>query len=204
MTWSRCASRYSTSMQESHDFVPTDREGGLILATRLPGDPDELGDARRGWNDLDPPAEGPPLWIHLDRKRDRARRWIEEEAGLDPLVASSLLAEETRPCFQAYGDGLLVILRGVNMNPGAEPDELIAIRLWLEPLRVITLRQFRFQTLAELRRLAQQGKAPNSSGAFLAAVGLMVAGWDDSEVDLPGFPKDGSWTIRVEGMQRMP
>jgi len=42
------------------------------------------------------------------------------------------------------------------------------------------------------------------NGAFLAAVGLMLAGWDGSEGEFPGFPKDGSWTIRAEGFSRFP
>ena len=41
-------------------------------------------------------------------------------------------------------------------------------------------------------------------GAFLAAVGLMLAGWDGSEGEFPGFPKDGTWTIQAEGLSRFP
>jgi len=151
-------------------FTPFDADNGLILATQLPGSSEELDSNRRGWDDLVTPTQGAPLWIHFDRTKERAQQWLRRESGLDPLVAESLLAEETRPRAQFIGDGLLVILRGVNMNPGAEPDELIAIRLWLEPLRIITLRQFRFQTVAELRQRAQRGDAPATVGGFLSAV----------------------------------
>lgn len=150
------------------DFVAFDADGGLIFAARLPG----AGDMRLGWGDLAKPSEPPALWVHLDRTKERAQRWIREESGLDPIAAESLLAEETRPGVQAYASGLVVILRGVNMNPGVELDELIVIRLWVEPTRVITLRQYRFQTIAELRMQAMEGSAPSTSGAFLAAVAL--------------------------------
>ena len=43
-----------------------------------------------------------------------------------------------------------------------------------------------------------------ANGGFLAAVGLMVAGWDGCTEEFPGFPKDGSWTIRAEGLSRFP
>jgi beta-xylosidase len=43
-----------------------------------------------------------------------------------------------------------------------------------------------------------------ANGAFLSAVALMVAGWDGSTGEFPGFPKDGSWKIRAEGLQRLP
>jgi zinc transporter len=156
-------------------FEPFDTETGLILATRLPGAKGDFDDQRRDWTSLAGPTEPPPLWIHLDRTRQRAQSWVRTESGLDALVAESLLAEETRPRVQQVGEGFLVILRGVNYNPGAEPDELIALRIWLEPTRIITLRQFRFQTIAHLRARAQQGEAPDTSGSFLAALTLGLA-----------------------------
>lgn len=151
-------------------FTPFDAEAGLILATRLPGEPGDFDDRRRGWHDLVFPDTPPPLWVHLDRTKTRAQAWLREASGLDPIVVESLLAEETRPRSQQFGDGLLVILRGINLNPGAEPDELIAIRMWLEPTRIITLRQFRFKTIATLRVRAQEGTAPTTAGGLLAFV----------------------------------
>ncbi|MCK9873477.1 hypothetical protein MRI28_28290 [Nocardiopsis dassonvillei] len=43
-----------------------------------------------------------------------------------------------------------------------------------------------------------------ANGGLLAAVSLMVAGWDGSDEDCPGFPKDGTWTVRHEGMLAWP
>jgi len=43
-----------------------------------------------------------------------------------------------------------------------------------------------------------------ANGAFLSAVALMIAGWDGCAVEHPGFPRDGTWTIRAEGLQRLP
>ena len=43
-----------------------------------------------------------------------------------------------------------------------------------------------------------------ANGAFLSAVALMVAGWDGCTEELPGFPKDGTWKIRAEGLHRLP
>ena len=42
------------------------------------------------------------------------------------------------------------------------------------------------------------------NGALLTAVAMMCAGWDGCTEPLnPGFPKDGTWNIRWEGLQRM-
>lgn len=154
-------------------FTPIDAEGGLLFATHLPGRAEDFArDAESVWASLGTGTPASPVWVHLDRTKDRAQRWVREQSGLDVQTAEALLAEETRPRFEAHESGVLVIFRGVNMNPGAEPDDLIALRLWVEPSRVITLRAFRFQTIADLREKAQAGAAPATPGTFLAAVAL--------------------------------
>lgn len=42
------------------------------------------------------------------------------------------------------------------------------------------------------------------NGGLLAAIALMTAGWDGNETENPGFPKNGKWNVRWEGLQRMP
>ncbi|MDR3219458.1 MAG: glycoside hydrolase 43 family protein [Dysgonamonadaceae bacterium] len=42
------------------------------------------------------------------------------------------------------------------------------------------------------------------NGGLLTAVALMCAGWDGSEDNLPGFPKNGQWNVKWEGLQKMP
>jgi hypothetical protein len=42
------------------------------------------------------------------------------------------------------------------------------------------------------------------NGALLTAVAMMCAGWDGCSLGLnPGFPQDGTWNVRWEGLQRM-
>ena len=42
------------------------------------------------------------------------------------------------------------------------------------------------------------------NGALLTAIALMCAGWDGcTDPRNPGFPKDGSWNVRWEGLHRM-
>jgi hypothetical protein len=43
------------------------------------------------------------------------------------------------------------------------------------------------------------------NGGLLAAVAMMAAGWDGApDRHAPGFPSDGSWSVRFEGLRRMP
>ena len=42
------------------------------------------------------------------------------------------------------------------------------------------------------------------NGGLLTAVALMCAGWDGCTVKNPGFPKDGNWNVRWEGLKPLP
>lgn len=42
------------------------------------------------------------------------------------------------------------------------------------------------------------------NGGLLTAIALMCAGWDGCTVQNPGFPKDGQWDVRWEGLQPLP
>ncbi|MDR0962337.1 MAG: hypothetical protein LBM62_07265 [Mediterranea sp.] len=44
----------------------------------------------------------------------------------------------------------------------------------------------------------------SGNGALLVAVALMCAGWDDCGVVNPGFPKNGTWDVRWEGLKPLP
>ena len=71
-------------------------------------------------------------WVHLQSDRAETLDWIETHlAYLPDAVRDSLTANITRPRLQPYGDGVLLNLRGVNHNPGAEPEDMISIRIGL-------------------------------------------------------------------------
>ncbi|MBQ7966652.1 MAG: hypothetical protein IJ290_01905 [Bacteroidaceae bacterium] len=42
------------------------------------------------------------------------------------------------------------------------------------------------------------------NGGLLTAVAMMCAGWDGCDTPNPGFPADGTWNVRWEGLQAMP
>jgi hypothetical protein len=43
------------------------------------------------------------------------------------------------------------------------------------------------------------------NAALLTAVATMAGGWDGAPAgDAPGFPRDGSWVVRSEGLNKMP
>ena len=42
------------------------------------------------------------------------------------------------------------------------------------------------------------------NGGLLTTVALMCAGWDGCTTENPGFPKDGTWDVRWEGLKPLP
>ena len=116
------------------------------------------------------PADG-LLWLHLDYTAPQTRAWIAESAGLNAIVSGALLAEETRPRCVAEGDTLLISMRGVNLNPGADPEDMVSIRIWLEENRIITLRHRRILAVDDMRKALDEGRGPRTAGqhvVFLA------------------------------------
>jgi len=53
-----------------------------------------------------------------------------------------------------------------------------------------------------------QGRTINpylpANGGLLSATAMMIAGWEGNNSPLPGFPKNGKWQIKHEGMMKMP
>lgn len=42
------------------------------------------------------------------------------------------------------------------------------------------------------------------NGSLLLAAAIMTAGYEGCDRDLPGFPKDGQWTVEYENIQKLP
>ncbi len=78
-------------------------------------------------------------WVHLDGNSEESQAWLESESGLEDYARDALLARETRPQALLTKEGILLILRGVNRSPDADPEDLVSIRLWITARRVISL-----------------------------------------------------------------
>ena len=110
------------------------------------------------------------LWVHLDVDDQASRTWLYDHGGLDESVVEALLAGETRPRSFSSSKGLLVVLRGVNTNPSEDPEDMVSIRLWLEPNRIIGTRRRRLLSVMDIRSSLEQGAGPTTSGEFLAVL----------------------------------
>lgn len=143
-------------------------EDGLLFGCRLDG---KGGAALVGWKDVESQnADSGGLWLHLDRNSERAKTWLREKSGLTEITAEALLAEETRPRVFRGKKGVVAILRGVNTNPGASPEDMVDLRIWSDGVKVITLRYRRLMTPRDiLTQLTEQGNGPENAATLSAA-----------------------------------
>ena len=90
------------------------------------------------------------LWLHFDIKEDETKNWLLADELLPEVVSAALLASETRPRANTIGDGVLLSLRGVNLNPGADPVDMVSISLWIEANRIISTRRRRLLSVDDV------------------------------------------------------
>lgn len=110
------------------------------------------------------------IWVHLNARHPETKTFLRDNAGLDPLLIKPLVAEETRPRMEELVYGTMIILRGINFNPGPDPEDLVSIRIWISGNRIITLGRRKSAAIAEMDARIQQHRAPRSVGEFVATL----------------------------------
>ena len=140
-------------------------QDGLIGAYVLDG---KGGGRALAWGDLEKNAgfDG-PVWVHLDRNGEKSETWLRETAGIGQLQADALVAPETRPRVAFMDDGILSTLRGVNLNPGADPEDMVSLRIWVDAHQIITVRLRRLMAVNDVRERLAEGAGPQSTGDAL-------------------------------------
>ena len=113
-------------------------------------------------------------WYHLKRGTPEADAWF-AQAGLSPLVLSALTADETRPRCTVDGDGVLINLRGINLMEGADPEDMVSVRFYVESRRVISAWHRPLHAVADLFAAVARGQGPTSPGDLIAKVALRLA-----------------------------
>jgi zinc transporter len=115
------------------------------------------------------------VWLHWDRSHPHTQTWLRTDSGLTPFVCDLMLEENTRPRLLPLPDNeLLVFLRGVNLNPGAEPEDMVSVRIFAEAQRVISLRLRSLRATDELIDLLIEGKGPKTASELLVYLAQLL------------------------------
>ncbi len=150
---------------------------------------DGQGGAREiGWDeaqDWQPGHPGEVLWLHVCRNRPGVQEWLESQLKIPEPTAELLVSDQTRPRAFAEGETLVATLRGINFNPGTQPEDMISMQVWCDGRRLVTLRRYPLQTPRKIMRLLDRGAGPPDLGATITLLAeLMIGRMSQSIVDM--------------------
>lgn len=172
--------------QDFEERQPLDEADGLIFACLLDG---QGGAEQIGWEGVESwsPSRA-PIWLHVNGASERVRAWLPTEGGLTQPTAGAMLSSESRPRVFHGSKGFVAILRGVNLNPGSKTEDMVALRVWCDGKRLITVREEKLRTVRDIfEHLVGVGDGPVSpSDLFVELIekltdriGAVVVEYDD-------------------------
>lgn len=108
------------------------------------------------------------LWLNLDYSAADAQRWLGAHSQITPVIRDALLDGDPRPRAALHGDALLLIIRGINVNDSAGLEDMLSIRAWIEPRRVITLRRRQSRSIKAIAADLDRGAGPTGVAELTA------------------------------------
>jgi len=112
--------------------------------------------------------EGEFLWIHLDYSQPDVQQWLREESGVDDVIADTLLTEEIRPRVAVSRDTLLLVARGVNLHPQSDPEDMVAIRIFVQDRRILSTQRRRLLSVEDIMKYVDKGTGPQTVSEFIS------------------------------------
>jgi zinc transporter len=125
------------------------------------------------------------LWAHLNLTQQKAQEWLVQKSHIHPILTEVLLAEHIRPTVRIEDHGLLLIVKGINYDKGAAPEDMTSLRIWATHNRIITLRAERTLSVEDLKQKLLNKNGIKNTGDFLVEVlDRIVIRMHDSMEDL--------------------
>lgn len=154
------------------DLLTDDGEGrlpllfGRVLDGRGGGRPISWDEVQ----DWQPATDQEVLWIHLLRTHSGVREWLRDCLALPEPTAELLTSDANRPRAFRENGTLVATLRGINFNPGAEPEDMLSMQLWSDGKRVVTLRRMPLQTPRLVCDEIDAGHGPVDAGSLVTDI----------------------------------
>ena len=108
----------------------------------------------------------PYRWCHMTLAEESQQALLSDPA-IPPALAWAMVERDTQPRAVRSGDATLLILRGINKAPTAEPEDMISIRIIVTPGQITSLEVRRLPHIDALIADFRAGRAPSSVDDFV-------------------------------------
>ena len=108
-----------------------------------------------------------PYWLHFDYTLEQTKEWLMQDSKLNPVVINALLNDETRPRATTLNEGVLMALRGVNLAPNSDPEDMVSIRIWFTKDKIISTRSRRLLSAKDIAVDFDNGNGPKTPSQFI-------------------------------------
>lgn len=111
-----------------------------------------------------------PCWLHLNYTHRQSAEWLQSTAQIPDAVRDALAGDSMRPRVSRLGDGFMIVLRSVNHNSDARPDQLVAMRVFINDKLIVSTRRRKVYAVDEVLTDLQNGNGPIDCGSWLVDV----------------------------------
>lgn len=142
------------------------QERSLIYAYLLDG---EGGADKMSWTQVENWDSGQGvLWVHLNYTTKRSKHWLRAHSGLDKISSHGMLSDDPRPRAIFSKHGILVTLRGVNLNTGQDSEDMVSLRIWIDKNRIITTERRNLLSICDIKCELESSNGPENPAEFLS------------------------------------
>jgi len=111
-----------------------------------------------------------PCWLHLNYTHPDSADWLASTPLLPNNVRDALAGESLRPRVSRMGDGTLITLRCINGSTDERPDQLVAMRVYMDDGLIVSTRQRKVLALDDIVNDLKEGTGPVDCGSWLVDV----------------------------------
>ena len=132
-------------------------------------------DGNGGYKPVEDTQKSPKgvTWIQINYSNPEHKNWLKSEKQLPKLVCSVLQQVDTRPKTTVVDDGLLIVLRSVNLNPESNPEDMVCVRLWLTKDMIISSNNRKLMSISDVIKKLEGGNGPINTADFFIELTLI-------------------------------
>ncbi|ARJ44330.1 zinc transporter ZntB [Pantoea alhagi] len=108
-----------------------------------------------------------PCWLHLNYTHRESAEWLSSTPLIPDAVRDALAGDSLRPRVSRLGDGFMITLRSVNRNSDSRPEQLVAIRVFINDKLIVSTRRRKVNAIDEVLSELQNGNGPVDGGSWL-------------------------------------